>query len=176
MHYANIYKCPLILIYYSCADFHKCLVFSFVRCLASALTHHRPVPLLTAGSCLSVSQVRVFSPDGSGLLNTGLKKLHSHHNYNNETHLPNALCNYALFGLCYHGYSLCLCWNSECRLLKAITVGSTARSKVEGNTEASPACIPSLSLHLSLLFFRCLRYQQHKARCPTVSLWLTNIR
>lgn len=74
------------------------LTFSFVRCLASALTHHRPVPLLTAGSCLSVSQVRVFSPDGSGLLNTGLEKLHSHHNYNNETHLPNALCNYALFG------------------------------------------------------------------------------
>ncbi len=96
--------------------------------LASALTHHRPVPLLTAGSCLSVSQVRVFSPDGSGLLNTGLEMLHSHHNYNNQTHLPNALCNYALFGCV--GYSLCLCWNSECRLLKAITVGSTARSKV----------------------------------------------
>lgn len=93
-------KCPhiniLFIIYM--LTLMKALCFHFVRCLASALTHHRPVPLLTAGSCLSVSQVRVFSPDGSGLLNTRLEELHSHHNYSNQTHLPNALCNYALFG------------------------------------------------------------------------------
>lgn len=51
-------KCPhiniLFIIYM--LTLMKALCFHFVRCLASALTHHRPVPLLTAGSCLSVSQ------------------------------------------------------------------------------------------------------------------------